>query len=342
MSKTRLAIIGAGNHAKASHYPDPALTHCPDEVELCAACDLDADKLAFVKDRFAVPVTYSDYREMIENEQPDGTVIVLPPTLLVDIARDCMELGQHVIVEKPPGCNLTEAQTILDTGTALGRKVMVSLDRRFFPVIQLLKRKLVPGKINHLNMSYNKGFFGWGAPTNLFTADAIHLLDLILYLGGPAVEVHSYASKRGENLLRSFSGVLKLAAGGVATVNCHYSMPPGRHGRRQLFEVTSDGFSAYLDLGPTMLDSRYGGTGAIIDGADEMPVEQYFAERDGEPAPEVSSEMLDFARWIRGEAEPVAPLDQIIDSVKLTEAIAAGFQGKLEDFTPVFNRQNAP
>jgi len=342
MAKTRFAIIGAGNHAKASHYCDPGLRHCPEEVELCAACDLDTEKLAAVAEEFAVPAVYTDFREMIAKEQPDATVIVLPPTLLADMACACLELGQHVIVEKPPGCNWTETQRILDSAAACQRNVAASLDRRFFPVTQLLKQKLEPGKINHFSMSYNKGLFGWGAPTNLFTADAIHLVDLFLYLGGKVEEVHAYASRKGEPHLRSFSGVMKLAAGGVGTFNCHYSHPPGRHGRRQLFEVTSDGFSAYLDLGPTMAESPYGGTGSIIDGTDELPVEQYFATVAGEPAPEASSEMLDFARWICGEAPPTASLADIIETVKVTEAIAAGFHGKLADFEPCFDRTNTP
>ena len=285
MARTRFAIIGAGTHAKASHYRDPGLRHRPDEIGLCAACDLDPAKLAFVAQEFAVAATYTDYREMIAKEQPDATVIVLPAVLLPDVARACLELGQHVIVEKPPGCNWAEAQSILDTANACGRKAAVSLDRRFFPVVQLLKRRLVPEKINHFGMTYNKGLFGWGAPTNLFTADAIHLIDLFRYLGGSVEEVHAYASRKGEKHLRSFAGTLKLAAGGVGTFNCHYSLPAGRHGRRQLFEVTSDGFSAYLDLGPTMAESPYGGTGHIIDGTDERPVEKYFAEVAGEPDP---------------------------------------------------------
>lgn len=123
-------------------------------------------------------------------------------------------------------------------------------------------------------MSYNQGLFGRGAPANLFTADAIHLIDLFRYLGGPVEEVHAYASRKGGKHLRRFSGVLKLVAGGVGTFNCHCSLPPGRQGRRQLFEVTSDGFSAYLDLGPTVAESPYGGTGSIIDGTEECPVAQ--------------------------------------------------------------------
>ncbi|MCK5804475.1 MAG: hypothetical protein KAI66_16675, partial [Lentisphaeria bacterium] len=221
-------------------------------------------------------------------------------------------------------------------------KATCSLDRRFFPVTQMLKRKLVPEQVNHFHFSYNKGYFGWGAPTNLFTADAIHLLDLILFLGGPVDEVHAYASRRDGKQLRSFSGALKLERGGFATFDCHYSMPAGRHGRRQLFEVTSDGLSAYLDLGPCMAESRYGGTGVIIDGEEEMPVEQYFQEKEEQPAPESSSELLNFASWIRGESEPDASLEDIIESVRVTEAIASGYHGKMADFRPVFDRTNAP
>lgn len=36
MATTRFAIIGAGNHAKASHYVDPGLRCCPGEITLCA------------------------------------------------------------------------------------------------------------------------------------------------------------------------------------------------------------------------------------------------------------------------------------------------------------------
>jgi hypothetical protein len=136
--------------------------------------------------------------------------------------------------------------------------------------------------------------------------------------------------------------VVKLAAGGVGTFNCHYSLPPGRQGRRQLFEVTSDGFSAYLDLGPTMTDSPYGGTGSIIDGTDELPVESYFADVAGQPHPAASSEMLNFARWLRGDAAPIAPLEYVVETVKLTEAVAAGFCGRPADFEPYFTRGNAP
>ena len=342
MSKTRFAIIGAGNHAKASHYCDPGLRHCSGEIELCAACDLDREKLDAVADRFGIPALYTDFREMIAREKPDATVIVLPPTLIADVACACLQLGQHVMVEKPPGCNWTEARTILDTATARGRKVAVSLDRRFFPVVQLLKHRLVPDRINHFSMSYNKGYFGWGAPTNLFTADAIHLVDLFRYLGGSVEAVHAYASRKGQKNLRSFSGVVRLAAGAAGTFNCHYSLPAGRHGRRQLFEVTSDGFSAYLDLGPTMAESPYGGTGSIIDGEEELTVERYFAEIAGEPDPASSSEMLNFARWIQGQAEPIASLQDIVGTVKLTEAVAAGYRGSLADFQPYFDRTNAP
>ena len=40
--RTRIAIIGAGAHAKDQHY---RTLSCIDEIELCAACDIVPEKL---------------------------------------------------------------------------------------------------------------------------------------------------------------------------------------------------------------------------------------------------------------------------------------------------------
>ena len=70
----RIAIIGAGSHARDQHYP--ALRSI-EEINLCAACDLVPKKLEEVRRLYDIPAGYTDYRQMIEKEAPDGVVIVM-------------------------------------------------------------------------------------------------------------------------------------------------------------------------------------------------------------------------------------------------------------------------
>ena len=70
MSKIRVGIIGTGN---ISHFHMKGYKKLEAEgiVELVAACDIDADKLAGYKDRYGFQRTYTDYNEMMANEELD-------------------------------------------------------------------------------------------------------------------------------------------------------------------------------------------------------------------------------------------------------------------------------
>ena len=325
MKTKRIAIIGAGAHARSQHYP--ALRHV-DEIEFCAACDLIPEKLDEVRRLYEVPAGYTDYREMIEKEAPDGVVIVMRPMELTGVALGCLDLGADIMIEKPPGCTSADSKRILERAEQRGCKVMVSLNRRFMPLIRSLRDMARERGIVYCSMTYNKdGFFQgiWTWPISLPLADAIHLIDLMRYVGGEVEEVFTISERRDADFTNAHSGTLVYEGGGMGSVNTHHCVGARVH----RFEVHAHGMSAYVDVGDTnrpscelfMDGQQVDPPGHELDLPEDVGLDNYYETRH-------------FARFVAGEEAGESELSDAIGSVRLAEAVAAGYRGKMGDFRP--------
>ena len=98
----RIGLIGVGKHGAryARHIRDEA----PD-LELAAIARRDADKAA-ASARELGARAYTDYRELIERGGVDALIVVVPPTLHVDIVRCAARAGVPVLLEKPAAPSL--------------------------------------------------------------------------------------------------------------------------------------------------------------------------------------------------------------------------------------------
>lgn len=319
----RIAIIGAGAHAKDQHYP--ALHHI-DGIDLCSACDLVPEKLAEVRERYEIPSGYTDYRKMIERESPDGVVVVMRPMEMVEVVLGCLDLGVDLLIEKPPGCNPSEARQILERAEAKGRKVMVSLNRRFMPLVRWLRDQAQERQLVYCSATYNKdGFFKdkWSWPSSLPVADSIHLIDLVRFVGGEVTEVFASAAQRDAQFTNSHSAAAVYESGATAAISTHHCVGFRVH----RFEVHAQGLSAYLDVG----DTRSPSCELFVDGEAVDPP-QFTEDLPSAVGIENYYETLHFARVLAGEAECEAGLADVIESVKLAEAVATGYRGKLAEF----------
>lgn len=324
VGKPRIAVIGAGRHATKFHYP--ALSAL-EEAELCAACDIDQERLDQVTDTFGISAGYTDFRQMISKEKPDGVVIVMLPIPMVDIALACIEMGQNVLIEKPPGSTSADAQQMLDAAHAQGCKAMVSMDRRFIPLVNQIRSMTAErGGALHCAATYNKaGFTGnaWTWPSYLTVADGIHMIDLMVYLCGDVKEVYAVSQRYDAEFVNTCSALVAFESGAMGSANNHQCVG----GRVQKLEVHAPGLSAYLDLatfnaatGELWLDNRKA----------ELPEsEEHIPEGVVEGA---YLEARHFARWIAGEEEALADLSDVVRSVRLCEAMAAGYQGPMNAF----------
>ncbi len=189
----KVAIIGAGGRAASAHYP--CLHEIPD-CELVAACDLNAERLGPVCDRFGIAGRYTNYQEMIEKETPDLVYTIMPPHHLYDVTANVIEMGCHVVIEKPPA--LTSEQVRQMAILARRKNVLtgVTFQRRFSPLLRQGKSWCQDkgGNVHTAHASFYKNWVG-GAPyykgaIDMLTSDGIHAVDTLRWMcGGDVVSV---------------------------------------------------------------------------------------------------------------------------------------------------------
>ena len=127
-STYRVGIIGCGrkgtSHARAYDL-NPS-------TEVVAAADTDNDNLELFCKRFGVP-GYSNYKDMLRNENIDIAVPILPVSINPDVVLGCAESEVKAIgCEKPVAAVLSDADQMVETCRERGIKFSAGdLDRNF-------------------------------------------------------------------------------------------------------------------------------------------------------------------------------------------------------------------
>ena len=112
MRPIRIGIIGYGKIAEDQHVPAILNNR---RFELAATVSRQG------KSTGGVPC-FTSHREMLDRaEDLEAVAICTPPSARYDIARDCIEAGLHVLLEKPPGATLAEVEHL--ACLAAGREV---------------------------------------------------------------------------------------------------------------------------------------------------------------------------------------------------------------------------
>lgn len=93
----RSAIVGAGVVAQ-QHLS--CVSQLPG-VRLAAVCDLSRSAAEYAAERYGAGGWFTDHRRMLEELRPDIVHITTPAASHFGIARDCLQAGAHVFVEKP-------------------------------------------------------------------------------------------------------------------------------------------------------------------------------------------------------------------------------------------------
>ncbi|MEM4405097.1 MAG: Gfo/Idh/MocA family oxidoreductase, partial [Nitrososphaerota archaeon] len=111
MQKVRLGIVGAGGISNHFHLPE--LTQIA-EAEVVAISDLKRERAEKTAKRFGIRHWYTDYREMLEKEDPDAVIVATPHPTHASIALDAIKAHKHVLIQKPMTTNAQDSQLILE------------------------------------------------------------------------------------------------------------------------------------------------------------------------------------------------------------------------------------
>jgi predicted dehydrogenase len=124
--------------------------------------------------------------DSFENVFADLVIVATPSDMHANQARNLMEEGFHVLIEKPLGCCEAEAAQVLASAHEYGRVMGVGLLLRFHPAVKLAKELLSNGSLGRLETIRFIRRTTRNAPKegNVIEALGVHAIDLICHIMG--------------------------------------------------------------------------------------------------------------------------------------------------------------
>lgn len=157
----RVGLVGVGAISK-SHI---SAWSSMDNVDLVALCDVRKEQLEMHTGK----KLYTEYDEMLENEQLDIVDICLPTHLHVEYSLKAIEKGIHVLCEKPISLNREDVKMAYDEANKHQVKFMIAHVIRFWPEYVMLKEiydskrygKLLSGTMYRLSSMPKRSWNQW-------------------------------------------------------------------------------------------------------------------------------------------------------------------------------------
>ena len=145
--RPRIGIIGTGWWATQWHIPSLVGY---EGAELVALCDRDPDQLAAAQAAYDVAHAFGSHEELLAADVVDGVVLTLPHAVHYRVAKDALEAGVHVLVEKPMVIHAAEAWDLVDTASRKDLHLMVGYTGHFHASAQWLRQQIQAGAIGEL------------------------------------------------------------------------------------------------------------------------------------------------------------------------------------------------
>ena len=114
-------------------------------------------------ERCGVSACFSDLREMLDAASPDIIHITTPPQSHYVLARQCLESGTNVYLEKPFTITAGEAQSLIQFAEDCGLKITVGHNYQFtlemLEMRRLVREGFLGGRPVHLESYWSYGRF---------------------------------------------------------------------------------------------------------------------------------------------------------------------------------------
>ncbi len=117
---------------------------------VCSYASRDPERAAEYQRRFAGVGHYGGYDEALRDPAVDAVVVAVPPRYHLELVLRALEMGKHVLVEKPAFPRLDDYQSVIDARARTGRVVLVGENDHYKPLCVELRRLLASGVIGEL------------------------------------------------------------------------------------------------------------------------------------------------------------------------------------------------
>ena len=311
----RAAMIGLGmvapTHAKA-------IAATAGRVVLDAVCSRSRERARAFADGLDgdVPRVLPDASAVAADPMIDLAIVCTPPDARAEIVAPLADAGKPILMEKPIERTLEAAEAIVRRCERAGVPLGLVLQHRMRPGALAMREVLASGEIGEIatveiavpwwrQQSYydepGRGTFARDGG-GVLISQAIHTIDLALYLAGPAARVQAMlrTSRLHEMEAEDFAVIgLDLASGAVGSIVATTASYPGAvesitiNGTRGTARLVANELTVRTHDGAERTIGEASGTGG---GADPMAFTHEWHQ----------AVIEDFARVVREGGEPVA------------------------------------
>lgn len=174
------------------------------DLQVVAVCEINPERRAEIAEKHGAR-GYASTAEMLEAEPDlDAIVSCTPPIARLEVVKAASAHGVPVFVEKPPASTLDDAREIVNIARETNLPVVVGFMYRWFPAIDRLKELIGDRPISMIQSSfYCPAATEWKLPGWFYIKErsgghivdqAVHIMDLLRYIGGDITEVFTYGN----------------------------------------------------------------------------------------------------------------------------------------------------
>lgn len=254
---TGIGIVGCGMIAK---FHARAIADLP-EAKLVACFNRTAPKAEALAAEFGGQA-YTDLKQMLARDDLDVISICSPSGAHMEPCVAAAAAGKHVIVEKPLDVTLERCDAMINACEKANVKLATIFPSRFHRSSQLMKTAVEAGRFGKLALgdAYVKWFrtqeyYDSGAWRGTWELDgggalmnqAIHSVDLLLWLMGPAVEVMAHTATLAHERIEVEDvavATVRFANGALGTIE---ATTAGFPGALKKIELTGSDGTAILE-----------------------------------------------------------------------------------------------
>jgi predicted dehydrogenase len=240
---TRVGVAGLG------HWGPNLARNFDDAADLVWICDSSAEHLGQFRRRFPQADATQEFGEMLADDSLEAVVVATPVPTHYELAKQALEAGKHVLVEKPPAMRGAEMDELVALAVEHDLVLMPGHLLLYHPGVQKLKELIDGGELGEVLCVYgNRQNLGIVRTNeNALWSLGVHDLSVILYL---LDEEPDEAVAHGRDF---------LTAGVEDVVFCYLCFPSGKiahmhlswldpHKMRRMTVVGRDRMAVFDDM----------------------------------------------------------------------------------------------
>lgn len=238
MEQINVGVIGAGwcGGIRASTSAANAL------VKDLHIAEINPERLEEVSAETRAASATTDYHDLLAREDIAAVMIsATPEHTHYPMAKDSMEAGKHVLLEKPISLTLKEADELVELAKSKNLKFTIGYSQRFNPKYAFIRKSILDGTIGRpvsavlsRHITRNLGHkIGGRIRLSPAAMEATHDIDFALWCLLPARPVRVYAQS-SYGVMKDVTGMedtmwimVTMDTGVVITVGAGWTMPPG-------------------------------------------------------------------------------------------------------------------